>query len=102
MQFLNGSEICPEKRQDALWCDVQRYGAMVQWIAIQAIVGYFVHLPIPRIPLPSKGYSPIPKPLRCLRMRLNAENASLCQNASAPLSEPPDARAYEWAPCQVL
>ena len=93
---------CHEKRQDALWCDVQRYGAMVQGRAIGAIVGYIVNLPIPPKPLSHMAHSPICHPHTALRIRLIAQNDPWCHIAPEALRTHPDARAHRWAPCQLL
>jgi len=102
MQYLNEYAECHERRQEALWCDVQRYGAMVQWRAIGAIVGYIVNLPIPPKPLSHMAHSPICHPPTSLRIRLIAQNDPWCHIAPEALRTHPDARAHRWAPCQLL
>ena len=60
-----------------------RYGAMVQAIAIGAILRVLCNLPIPRKPLPSKAHSPIRNPptaslrVLCTTARLDPLHPSL-------------------------
>ena len=91
---------CPERRQDAQWCVQGGYGASRHRIAIGAIVGYIVNLPIPPKPLRHMAHSPIPQPPTSLRKRLIAQNDPWCHIAPEALRTHPEARAHDMGVCQ--